>query len=207
MSEFFAERAARPRVKPVPPWEQDRNERIDRLLAKELAWFVVLVPPQKELCVERVFTLCGWDVLVPLQYRYRRVNSRQKTKRLMAYVMASRYVFVGIPKTEPFPWSKFLRMQLVSGLMSVDGLPVTIPAETMRGLWSRMRERDGKPGTSKVRLNRGIEVGDYVKIASGPFKDFEVRIDGIESGRAQVVVGIFGSATPAEVSIDELEPV
>lgn len=209
MSEMTVDPIARkPRVKRVPAWEENREARVDRLLCDDgLLWFIVLVPPQKELTIERILTLCGWRVLIPLVYRYRRVNSRQRLKRRTATVAASRYVFMGVPKADPFPWGKLIQLDLTNGVLCFEGAPVPLSQSIMVQLWSRMRETDAKPIPSKVRLNRGLDVGDRAVITAGPFRTFEVAIDAVERGRAKVVVYIFGHPTPVEVPLEDLEPV
>ena len=202
-----AERAVRPRLKRVPAWEVDRDARVDRLLGEPLLWFVVLVPPQRELVVERILTMCGWRVLLPLVYRYRRVNSRQRLKKRMAYVVASRYVFLGVPKGEPFPWARLLKLDLTNGVLSFEGAPVGLSQEVMLQLWARMRQADAKPIPSAVRLNRGLEAGDMAVITNGPFRTFEAQLESIDRGRSQVEVNLFGQKLKVEVSLSDLEAV
>ena len=54
-----------------------------------------------------------------------------------------------------------------------------------------------------------FEIGDAVKIMSGPFKDFDGSIEELsaEKGKAKVMVSVFGRSTPVEVDFGQIEPV
>lgn len=197
---------------PVAPPEEseherktrERLERVNRLLETCSGWYVVLVPPQKEVLYERALQLVGYEPFVPIEFRWRRVNSRQKVKRHVPYVMASRYVFLGVDKAQ-FAWGRLMSMGLPIRPLMHDGKPVWIDPFTMIGLFSRSKEAQDR--LSSVRLNKSIVVGDAVMITDGPFKGHMIRVDGIDKGRAKATVQLFQTAQEIEISLNDLEGV
>jgi transcriptional antiterminator NusG len=59
----------------------------------------------------------------------------------------------------------------------------------------------------KPKVRADLNVGDQVKIISGPLSDFSGEIAEInyEAGRVKVLVSIFGRETPAELSFDQVK--
>jgi transcriptional antiterminator NusG len=60
---------------------------------------------------------------------------------------------------------------------------------------------------AKPKVRADLNVGDQVKIISGPLSDFSGEIAEInyEAGRVKVLVSIFGRETPAELSFDQVK--
>ena len=54
-----------------------------------------------------------------------------------------------------------------------------------------------------------FEVGDAVKVMSGPFKDFDGTVEELngEKAKAKVMVSVFGRSTPIEVDFSQIEPI
>jgi transcriptional antiterminator NusG len=52
-----------------------------------------------------------------------------------------------------------------------------------------------------TKHNIDLEVGEAVRIADGPFKDFEGKINKVdpERGKIEVLVAMFGRETPVEL--------
>jgi transcription antitermination factor NusG len=169
------------------------------------SWYVFTVPPQKEIVVERIMSMCGYNVFVPVEFRWRRVNSHQKVKKFVPYVLASRYVFVGTHKKEPFPWARIFSMGLVGNVVSFDGVPMAIPQHLMRQLFETSKEAADRQ--SAVRLNKSIVAGDTVMITAGPFKGHVVTIKNIERRRAKVMIDLFQTAQEVEYALEDLEGV
>jgi len=184
----------------------ERIARVNRLLVDcDGGWHVLFAPPQKEQVVERLLGVCGFPAFVPIIYRWRRVNSRQHVRRFVPYVMASRYVFVGMRAGDPFPWARLLQLDLVGRPLMHAGRPVNIPPATMRGLFETSKEANDRK--SAVRLNKSIAAGDDVVLLSGPFAGRVVKIAGIERGRARFLVEMFQTAQMVEADLGALEAV
>lgn len=181
---------------------RERRERTDRLLGDCIGWYVVLVPPQKEVIFERLLQRVGFEPLVPIEFRWRRVHARQKVKRSVPYVLASRYVFMGISKGSPFSWGRLMSMELGLKPIMADGKPVLISPDTMVDLFASAREKQ-----ASVLLNKTIVVGNTVQITRGPFAGRVIRVDNIEHGRAKATIDLLQNATELEISLEDLEPV
>jgi transcription antitermination factor NusG len=184
--------------------DEARITRVDKLLNECTGWYVVLVPPQKEILIERLLGICNFPAFVPIQFRWRRVNSHQKVRRFVPYVMASRYVFIGTDDGE-FPWARLLQLGLINSPLMFEGRPVWIPRDTMRGLFETTRETEDRQ--TAVRVNKSVVVGDEVLITEGPFRDHVVKVKGIERGRARAIVELFQTAHEIELDMGTLEPV
>ena len=54
-----------------------------------------------------------------------------------------------------------------------------------------------------------FEVGDAVKVTSGPFKDFDGVVEELsgERAKAKVMVSVFGRSTPVEVDFSQIQPI
>lgn len=181
-----------------------RLQRVEAMLRRCERWHALTVPPQKEVLIERIMDRLGFDVFVPVEFRYRRVNSRQKVRKYVPYVMANRYVFAGFGP-ESTPWHRLLSMQLFSGVVSFDGAPVTISPFEMRRLFIKSGEMEAR--ASAVRLNRSIVTGDRVVVTEGSFRGHQFTIDEIVDGlTAKGDVHIFGRPTPVSFPLTALDP-
>jgi transcription termination/antitermination protein NusG len=70
-------------------------------------------------------------------------------------------------------------------------------------------EKTGDIKTDVSKLESGYEVGEKVKIAEGPFKDFEGEVESINNERNSLVVRveIFGRLTPVELAFNQVNKV
>ncbi len=67
----------------------------------------------------------------------------------------------------------------------------------------------GQMGMSRLQLGTEINVGDKVKMISGPFSSMEGKIDFIdeENQRLKVIVDLFGQETTIEVELVQVEKI
>ncbi len=72
----------------------------------------------------------------------------------------------------------------------------------------RILGRENDLGGAEV-AEAPFEVGDIVKIMTGPFKDFDGAIEEMsaEKGKAKIMVTVFGRSTPVEVDFSQIEPI
>ena len=70
----------------------------------------------------------------------------------------------------------------------------------MLGLEAKKEE---EPAKVKIEFN----VGEVVKVKTGPFESFEGEIDSIDesTGKINVLIEIFGRPTPVELEYHEVE--
>jgi transcriptional antiterminator NusG len=81
------------------------------------------------------------------------------------------------------------------------------PMPLSRGEVERLlRPGEAAEGREKVRTKVDYEVGETVKVISGPLADFEGAISDInvDQSRLKVMVSIFGRETPVELSFSQV---
>ena len=112
------------------------------------------------------------------------------------------YLFVKINMTDE-AWYVVRNTSGVTGLIGSaggGGKPFSVPDEEMEGVLKRI-------GQSEKKVVAEFEVGDRVKILSGPFANVEGIVESMDdaSGVATVLAIMFGRETPTEVEYINLE--
>lgn len=90
----------------------------------------------------------------------------------------------------------------VTGFIGSDSEPTPLSPTEVR----KIRRRTEK---KKPRASTHFEVGEPVKVRSGPFANFDGTISeiNIDQGKLRVLVSIFGRQTPVELSFDQVEKI
>lgn len=98
-------------------------------------------------------------------------------------------------------WSIVRNTPGVTGFVGVDGKPIPLSREEFNKIMHR-----GEPGSAPKRTSVDIEIGQTVKVTSGPLADFDGTVTEVnpESGKVRVTVTIFGRETPVELSFDQI---
>jgi transcriptional antiterminator NusG len=92
----------------------------------------------------------------------------------------------------------------VTGFLGSSGKPQPITeAEAARIL----NTKDELAAAPKKRVAVDYEIGDQVKVMSGPFASFNGVVEELDfdKNRVKVSVSIFGRATPVELDFEEVE--
>jgi transcription termination/antitermination protein NusG len=131
-----------------------------------------------------------FNVIVPKEKKIKIKNGKRKVSEEKIY---PGYVLVEMIVTDD-SWYIVRNTPNVTGFVGVGTTPVPVSAEEINSLKERM-------GMEAPKYNIEIMPGDLVKIADGPFKEFEGKVSEIDSerGKVKVMVNMFGRDTPVEL--------
>ena len=98
-------------------------------------------------------------------------------------------------------WSIVRNTPGVTGVVGVDGKPIPLSRQEFDRIMHR-----SEPGVTPKRTSVDIEVGQTVKVTSGPLADFDGTVSEVnpETGKVRVTVTIFGRETPVELTFDQI---
>lgn len=97
-------------------------------------------------------------------------------------------------------WAAVRNTPGVTGFVGSQGNPAPLTREEFNKIMKRTSAAAPKKTTSS------LEVGQSVKVTSGPLADFDGTISEVlpEAGKVKVMVSIFGRETPVELSFDQV---
>jgi len=93
----------------------------------------------------------------------------------------------------------------VTGFVGAEHRPVPLSEAEV----DRLLHRAETASTAAPRTRAQFQVGETVKVVSGPLADFSGEIAEIneDAGKLKVLVTIFGRETPAEVGFDQVKKI
>ena len=97
-------------------------------------------------------------------------------------------------------WSCVRNTPGVTGFVGSQGKPASLTREEFNKIMKRSKEDAPK------KTSTDIQVGQTVKVVSGPLAEFDGVVSEVspESGKVRVLVSIFGRETPVELSFDQV---
>ena len=97
-------------------------------------------------------------------------------------------------------WAAVRNTQGVTGFVGSQGNPSPLTREEYNKIMKRTSHEAPK------KTSTSIEVGQSVKVISGPLAEFDGVVSEMspESGKVKVLVSIFGRETPVELSFDQV---
>ncbi|MCL2339828.1 MAG: transcription termination/antitermination protein NusG [Actinomycetia bacterium] len=97
-------------------------------------------------------------------------------------------------------WSVVRNTPGVTGFVGAGGKPSPLSREEYQRI---MKKTDSE---SRPKTSTNLEVGQSVKVISGPLADFDGTISEVmvESARVKVLVSIFGRETSVDLSFDQV---
>ena len=89
----------------------------------------------------------------------------------------------------------------VTGFLGPQGRPMPMRDAEVQQILGRVEE-----GQEAPRVEISFEVGEQVKVADGPFEDFDGMVEEVDDDnqRLKVTVSIFGRATPVELEYTQV---
>ncbi len=129
-----------------------------------------------------------FKIIVPKEKRIKMKGSARQTVEDKLY---PGYVFVNMVMTDD-SWYVVRNTPRVTGFVGADStIPTPMSDEEMTFLINKISKNE-------TSLKIDLKIGDVVKIADGPFKDYDGKVSEIdeEKGKIKVLVSVFGRETP-----------
>lgn len=163
-------------------------------------WVMMRVEPQRELSSARQLLRRGIYACVPRQIVTARagIGGRRGPKVRHKTIAAHGYVFVARNVERP-DLHELAFCRAIKSPVTFDGVPVRISNGEMRK-WAVQLSR--KPETAPVTR---LKKGDHVVIKDGAFAGHPGIVDWVRDGLVQVLVMIFGRATPVTIGVEAVE--
>jgi transcriptional antiterminator NusG len=138
-----------------------------------------------------------FKVLVPEEDVIEVKNGKRYERRKM---MFPGYVFVNMEKDDE-AWYHLRTVNGVSKFVGA-GVPEPLPDKYVLRILNQTGEVTVKP-----KLEIDFEVGENVKVISGPFRGYAGEIKEVlpEKGAVKVMISIFGRSTSVELDFDQIE--
>ena len=97
-------------------------------------------------------------------------------------------------------WSAVRNTPGVTGFVGADGTPAPLTREEYNKIMKRTSHEAPK------KTSTSLEVGQSVKVVSGPLAEFDGVVAEVmpDAGKVKVMVSIFGRETPVELSFDQV---
>ena len=102
-------------------------------------------------------------------------------------------------------WAVVRNTPGVTGFVGLDGKPTPLRRDEFDKIMRRSGGRGITAATPK-RTSTNLEVGQSVRVLSGPLADFDGQISEVmaESGKVKVMLMMFGRETPVELTLDQI---
>jgi len=184
------------------------NEALRFVEADLLNWFLLRVPPGKELTAVRILENCNMLAMCPTHRATRKV-SRHVSRVVDAgeRPSLSGYVFIAFAPSIPvddIPWFEVRKLHLIQSIVgNGERKPMRVPYDGAKGLW-----RLFAPPTlfaAKVAKQARIYRTDRVKLNAGPFKGYQGMVEDIGDGDAKILIEMFGRKVQVALRAEQLE--
>ena len=114
------------------------------------------------------------------------------------------YVLIRM-ELDPTSWAVVRNTPGVTGFVGSQGNPEALTREEYNKIMGVGKRVQGAP----KKTSTNIEVGQTVKVISGPFVDFDGTVAEVmpDAGKVRVMVSLFGRETSVELSFDQVAKV
>ncbi len=137
-----------------------------------------------------------YEVLVPTDERIQVKDGKRVTVEERVF---PGYIMVRMQLTDE-SWHAVRNTPGVTGFVSSGTTPVPLEPEEVERIQTQMAQEEPRP-----RID--VEVGENVRVISGPFDGFIGTVDEIDvkQGKLHVLVNMFGRETPVELDFTQVE--
>ncbi len=104
-------------------------------------------------------------------------------------------------------WNVVRNTPGVTGFVGLDGKPTPLRRDEFNKIMRRSGDRSVRPtDVAPKRMNIDLEVGQAIKVISGPLADFDGQVSEVmaDSGKVKVMLTIFGRETAVELTLDQI---
>lgn len=150
--------------------------------------------------LERVVT----DIQIPVEeVTSLKEGGKRETKEAKVF---PGYVLVRM-ELDDDSWSVVRNTPGVTGFVGVNGRPAPLSRDEYNKIMRRSSNSSKKAPVRRTETN--LEVGQSVKVLSGPLSDFDGQISELmpDAGKVKVMLMIFGRETPVELMLDQVEAI
>ncbi len=139
-----------------------------------------------------------FQVLVPMEEEY---EFKEGKKRITQKKIFPGYVLVDM-LIDDDSWYVVRNTPGVTGFVGPSSRPIPLAEEEVENIMKKM-------GLGAARPKVSFDIGQSVRIVSGPFENFVGNIEevSLDRGKAKVAVSMFGRETPLELEFSQLEEV
>lgn len=146
------------------------------------------------------------DVKVPSEEVIEVRNGKKRTvnkKFLPGYIL----VEMDLPdRGWKIPCTAIRKIQSVTGFVGtgLNSKPQPISADEAKSI---LQKTGAIKTERRLQAKQDFQVGEEVRVIEGPFESFKGTIEVVnqEKGKLRVMVGIFGRATPVEVTFSQVD--
>lgn len=137
-------------------------------------------------------------ILVPTEEE---IDFKDGKKKISKKKIFPGYVLVEMTMSDD-SWYVVRNTPGVTGFVGSGSRPVPLDAEEVKTILKQM-------GFDESRPRVAFQVGDTVSVISGPFQNFDGRIEevNIERGKLRVIISMFGRETPVELDFEQVQKV
>lgn len=137
-------------------------------------------------------------VLVPTEEE---IDFKDGKKKITKKKVFPGYVLVEMTMSDD-SWYVVRNTPGVTGFVGSGTRPIPLEYDEVKAILKQM-------GFDEARPRVAFQVGDVVRVISGPFQNFDGRIDdvNIERGKLRVVISMFGRETPVELDFEQVEKI
>jgi transcription antitermination factor NusG len=160
-------------------------------------WFAARTLPHRESSAHLNVYRLGFRSFVPRYWRV--IRHARRLQNVLAPLFPS-YIFVIFDLSRD-RWRSVNNATGIASLIMGAEQPMSVPRGVVEALIAR-RESSGT-----IRLDRDLEVGEKVRIVSGPFAETLCRIEHLDDrGRVRVLLEIMGGQVVAQLQRSALRP-
>lgn len=136
--------------------------RSDAFTDDELHWYAIDVARQKEYLAGHMFQRRGCMTFIPTEMRFRKKNRYTKGKLEVAHAAIPGTIFVGF--TASPDWYNVMGMNLVNGVLSLDGRPRRIDTASRGWITYRAHQLDGALTIERHKVKVRVGKDEVVEI-------------------------------------------